>query len=102
MANSSARSGPVIWVCVHTAEGVRKASDLKSFFDRSTNSSAHAVADDRSLLDSLVPYERAAWTLRNGNGRSDNLELCGFASWTRDQWLNEHKGMLDKDRKSTV
>lgn len=96
MANSSSRYGArVIWITVHTAEGIRKASDLKAFFDRSTNSSAHAVADDSTLLDNLVPYDRAAWTLRNGNARSDNLELCGFAKWSRDEWLNNHQGMLN-------
>jgi hypothetical protein len=96
MANSSSRSGArVLWVVVHTAEGIRKASDLKAFFERSTNSSSHAVADDVTLLDNLVPYDRAAWTLRNGNSRSDNLELCGFANWSRAEWLNNHQGMLN-------
>lgn len=95
MANSSSRGGArVIWACVHTAEGIRKASDLKAFFERSTDSSAHAVADDNTLLDNLVPYDRASWTLRNGNTRSLNLELCGFAKWTRAEWL-QHQGMLD-------
>lgn len=96
MANSSSRSGTrVRWVVVHTAEGIRKASDLKAFFERSTNSSSHAVADDYTLIDNLVPYDRAAWTLRNGNEESDNLELCGFASWTREEWLTNHQGMLN-------
>jgi hypothetical protein len=95
MANSSPRRGAtVLWVTVHTAEGIRKATDLVVFFNRSTNSSCHAVADDKSLIDNLVPYDRAAWTLRDGNSKSDNLELCGFAKWTRGEWLNEHKGML--------
>lgn len=96
MVNSSSRSGrKVIWVCVHTAEGIRKASDLRAFFERSTNSSAHAVADDATLLDNLVSYSQAAWTLRSGNPASDNLELCGFASWSRNEWLTNHKGMLN-------
>jgi hypothetical protein len=96
MVNSSSRSGrKVIWVCVHTAEGIRKAADLRAFFERSTNSSAHAVADDTTLLDNLVSYSQAAWTLRYGNPASDNLELCGFASWSRDEWLTNHKGMLN-------
>jgi hypothetical protein len=97
MVNSSSRNGArVLWVTVHTAEGIRKASDLKAFFERSTTSSAHAVADNSTLLDNLVPYDRAAWTLRNGNSRSDNLELCGFASWSRAQWLDSNQGMLNQ------
>ncbi|HEU5475705.1 MAG TPA: N-acetylmuramoyl-L-alanine amidase [Actinophytocola sp.] len=95
MAPSSPRGGArVIWIAVHTAEGIRKASDLKAFFDRSTNSSAHACADDSVLIDNCVPYDRAAWTLRGGNTRSDNLELCGFAAWSREEWLTNHQGML--------
>jgi N-acetylmuramoyl-L-alanine amidase-like protein len=95
VVNSSSRSGrQVIWVVIHTAEGIRKASDLKAYFERSKDSSSHAVADDSTLLDNLVPYDRAAWTLRNGNPRSDNLELCGFASWSRAEWLT-HQGMLN-------
>lgn len=95
MANSSSRGNArVIWCVIHTAEGIRKASDLKAFFERSTDSSAHACADDTTLLDNLVPYDRAAWTIRGGNTRSDNLELCGFAAWSRDEWLRNHQGML--------
>ncbi len=94
MMSSSRGGARVIWVAVHTAEGARTAEDLRAYFARSTTSSAHAVADDTTLLQSLVPYDRAAWTLRNGNARSDNLELCGFADWTRDEWIEQHGGML--------
>jgi hypothetical protein len=94
MAPSSSRgSAPRLWLAVHTAEGILKATDLRAFFDRSTNSSAHACADDGVLLDNLVSYDRAAWTLRSGNEESDNLELCGFAAWSRETWL-QHDGML--------
>lgn len=83
------------WVVIHTAEGARTADDLRAFFNRSTTVSVHAIADDATLLDNLVPYDRAAWTMRNGNPKSDNLELCGFAKWSRDEWLNNHQGMLN-------
>ncbi len=97
MAKSSSRNGArVLWVTVHTAEGIRKASDLKAYFERADiQASSHAVADNTTLLDNLVPYDRAAWTLRNGNARSDNLELCGFASWSRAQWLDSNQGMIN-------
>jgi N-acetyl-anhydromuramyl-L-alanine amidase AmpD len=95
--NSSSRgSTPVIWVGVHTAEGpVGKgaAQNLLAFFKRSTSSSCHAIADDDVLLDNLVPYARSAWTLRNGNSRSDNIELCGLAGWSRAEWL-QHPGLI--------
>ena len=87
---SSDRFGAlVIWICLHTAEGSRRVADLFAFFDRNQNSSSHAGADGYTLSDGWVPRSRAAWTLRNGNSRSMNLEMCGFARWTRAQWLSE-------------
>jgi hypothetical protein len=93
---SSSRNGArVLWVCVHTAEGATRATNLRAYFERpDINASSHAIADDAILLDHLVPYDRAAWTLRNGNEESDNLELCGFAAWSREEWLTRHMGMV--------
>ena len=107
-AKSSSRGGQdVIWVAVHTAEGPYdddpadpkvdpgSAQDLLAYFQRdSVRASSHAIADDDVLLDNLVSYGRGAWTLRGGNSRSDNLELCGRAGWSRTTWLT-HDGMLD-------
>jgi hypothetical protein len=103
---SQSRSGAtVLWITIHTAEGptdefpsrpdldAGSADDLLRFFKGKTDRSCHAICDDDKILDNLVPYERAAWTLRNGNNYSDNLEMCGLASWTRIQWL-AHDGML--------
>lgn len=104
---SSSRAGArVIWLAVHTAEGPYdddpadptedpgSADQLRDYFSRpDVRASSHAIADDDRLLDGLVPYDRASWTLRGGNSRSDNLELCGRAGWTRETWLT-HTGML--------
>jgi hypothetical protein len=95
---SSARNGATVRVlAVHTAEGALTVAALRSFFDRATaQGSSHAGADaDGNLADGaadgFVDYSRAAWTLRNGNAWSDNLELCAFAAWTRTQWLARPK-----------
>lgn len=103
---SSDRGGvAVLWAAIHTAEGptdefparpdldAGSARDLLAFFREKTDRSCHAIADDDELLDHLVPYDRAAWTLRGGNVRSDNLEMCALASWSRAEWL-AHPGML--------
>jgi hypothetical protein len=86
---SSARgSRPVIWVAGHTAEGARTARSLASYFYRDDiMASSHTCIDAKEILQ-IVPYDRAAWTLRGGNPISDNAELCGFAGWTRAQWLS--------------
>jgi hypothetical protein len=106
IAQSSSRQGAtVLWITIHTAEGptdefpsrpdldAGSARDLLKFGQEKTDRSWHACCDDDIILDNLVPYDRAAWTLRNGNIRSDNLEMCGLASWTRIQWL-AHDRML--------
>jgi len=87
---SSPRYGSAIdWAALHSAEGARTIGSLFGFFDRGQHASSHAGADGYELSGDWVPDERAAWTLLNGNPRSLNLELCGFAHWTRGQWLSE-------------
>lgn len=87
---SSSRGGAqILWATLHSAEGARTVQSLFDFFNRNQNASSHAGADGYGLTGPWVPDERAAWTLLNGNSRSLNLELCGFARWTREQWLSE-------------
>lgn len=76
------------WVALHTAEGSRTKEDLYNFFNRNQNASSHVGIDGRGIAD-WVPREFYAWTLLNGNPISVNAELCGFAKWTREQWLSE-------------
>jgi N-acetyl-anhydromuramyl-L-alanine amidase AmpD len=79
---------PVRLVAVHTAEGSRTAASLGSYFySPSVQASSHVGIDSGATLQ-FVGYDRSAWTLRSGNPISDNAELCGFAHWTREQWLS--------------
>jgi hypothetical protein len=90
LARSSSRGGArVRWLAVHSTEGIMRAADLRDW--QAWPGSSHASADATGTLlepdDGFVPYERAAWTLRNGNPVSENLELCALARWTRAEWL---------------
>jgi hypothetical protein len=90
LARSSSRGGAEVrWLAVHSTEGIMRAADLRAW--ASWPGSSHASADADGVLlepdDGFVPYERAAWTLRDGNPVSENLELCAFASWSRASWL---------------
>jgi hypothetical protein len=93
--NHSARSGkPVRLLIVHTAEGARTVASLGGYFANAANEvSSHAGIDDQRI-ETYVAYDRAAWTCRGANDISDNVELCGFARWTRSEWLNDHPNML--------
>lgn len=84
---------PVSLVALHTAEGARTAASLGAYFWRDDiNASSHVGIDAGNTLQ-YVPYDRSAWTLRSGNPISDNAEICGFARWTREQWLST--GIVD-------
>lgn len=84
---------PVSLLAVHTAEGARTARSLAAYFYRpDIMASSHDAIDGHETIH-MVPYHRAAWTLRSGNPISDNVELCGFAGWNRGQWLST--GVVD-------
>jgi N-acetylmuramoyl-L-alanine amidase len=95
--NRSARgSKPVRLIVVHTAEGATNVTALGNYFARaSVQASSHVGIDDQGV-EQYVPYSEASWTLRSGNPISDNAELCGFAAWTRKQWLGPHRPMIER------
>jgi hypothetical protein len=92
---SSSRGGAKVrLLALHTTEGSRTCPSLLAFFSRSdAQGSSHAGVCDKCLTE-FLPYDRASWTLRSGNAISDNLEMCGFARWTRAEWL-QHMTLLD-------
>jgi hypothetical protein len=86
--SESRRGYNVRVLAVHTTEGGGTAQALRDAVW--WTGSSHAIADEHSLLtpaEGMVPYDRAAWTLRSGNYWSENIELVGYADWTRAEWL---------------
>jgi len=96
--NSESRNGAkVVWLAVHTTEGIMRAVDLRAW--ATWPGSSHAANDETGVLlagsgDGFVDYSLAAWTLRAANHYSENLEQCGWARWTRAEWLSRPK-LLD-------
>ncbi|HEU0089586.1 MAG TPA: hypothetical protein VFQ77_18400 [Pseudonocardiaceae bacterium] len=81
-------------VVIHTSEGARDVDVLGAYLNRpGVNASYHAAVDDERF-ETYVDYANACWALRNGNQESDNLCLCGFAGWSRAEWLR-HPRMLE-------
>jgi N-acetyl-anhydromuramyl-L-alanine amidase AmpD len=93
--NAAPRTGgrPVRLVVLHTAEGARTAAELGNFFANPANAVSSHVGIDDARVEQYVPYSMAAWTMLSANGIADQAELCGFAAWTRQQWLT-HADML--------
>ena len=95
--NYSSRGGSrVRLLVIHTTEGSRTIESLGSWFANPANAvSSHTGADDKSnTVGEYVKPDGKSWTCANYNGVSENIELCGFASWSRSEWLNNHDGML--------
>lgn len=94
MQSSSRNGAQVRLLALHTTEGILRVNDLKNW--KTWPGSSHATADQYGgfldgAADGFVDYSRASWTLRSGNPVSDNIELCGFAKWTRGDWLARPK-----------
>jgi N-acetyl-anhydromuramyl-L-alanine amidase AmpD len=94
--NYSSRSGGVRLLIIHTAEGAKTIESLGSFFSQSSAEvSSHTGADDQpGIVGEYVKPDKKAWTSANYNSASMNIELCGFAAWSRDEWVNRHDTML--------
>lgn len=91
--NYGGARGAVIWVIIHTAEGARDVRSLGNFFaSTSAQASSHVGIDDSEIAQ-YVPYDQVAWTALEANPYADQAELCGFAAWSRQEWLS-HDGML--------
>ena len=94
--NYSSRGGSgVRLIVVHTAEGARTIESLGSFFQGNVGASSHVGADDKvNTLGEYVKRGNKAWTQSSYNPVAVSIELCGFASWSTNEWRNNHDNML--------
>jgi len=93
--NYSSRSeSGVRLIVLHTAEGARTYQSLGSYFQGDVGASSHTGADDTpNTVGEYVHRQDKAWTCGNYNSVSVNIELCGFAAWSTDEW-HRHPNML--------
>lgn len=94
--NYSSRGGSgVRLIVIHTAEGARTIESLGGFFQGNVGASSHTGADDKAnTIGEYVKRSNKAWTQANYNPMAVAIELCGFASWSTDEW-HKHPNMLD-------
>lgn len=95
--NYSSRNGRAVrLVVIHTAEGALTAAALGNYFaNPNSQVSSHVGIDDAATIQ-YVDYAYECWAMLSANPIADQAELCGFAAWTRDVWLTQHRGMLDQ------
>lgn len=94
--NHSSRGGQKVRLLViHTAEGSRTVESLGGYFASASSQVSSHVGIDDNRIEQYVDYAEEAWTALSASPISDQAELCGFAAWTRDNWLNDHHRMLE-------
>jgi hypothetical protein len=94
---STSRSG-YNKIVLHTTEGAMKIRDLGAWFQNpSAGCSSHHGADnyERGVFGAYVYENHKAWTQGNANPYCLSLEMCAYASWSRDTWLNSKDTLLD-------
>lgn len=82
-------------IVLHTAEGARDVTSLGNYLQNPTVEASYHVAFDDNRMEQYVSYQYESWATLSANPISDSGCCCGFAAWTRDEWLNEHSNMLE-------
>jgi hypothetical protein len=93
----SSRGSSITTIVLHTTEGAMKIRDLGAWFQNpSAQCSSHHGADnyERGVLGAYVYESNKAWTQANANPWCLSLEMCAYASWSRDTWLNQKSTLL--------
>lgn len=93
----SSRGSGITTVVLHTTEGAMKIRDLGAWFaNPSAQCSSHHGADnfERGVLGAYVYEQNKAWTQASANPWCLSLEMCAYASWSRDTWLNQKNTLL--------
>jgi hypothetical protein len=88
----STSRGPYNKIVFHTTEGAMTIEALGNWFaNPSAGCSSHHGADNSSahLLGAYVYENCKAWTQGNANPYCLSLEMCAYASWSRDTWMGK-------------
>ena len=96
--DSGPRKQPPKYIVIHSTESPNErhsARNVAQFFHRpETQASVQIVVDDyecyRCLGDDLIP-----WGAPPFNSRGLHIEQCGYAKWTRPEWLR-HRATIDR------
>ena len=85
-------------IVLHTTEGFtgsNGAYDCAKYFQGNVGASSQVCIDNnRGKIWECVSRANGAWTQCNYNSVSVAAEQCGYASWSRDYWLNSKANLL--------
>lgn len=86
-------AGLIRHIIVHSTEGGTAAS-VAAFFATTAQASTHLVIDDRGCYR-CVPDLVIPWGAPGVNRSGLHIEHCGYARWTRAEWL-QHRPTLER------
>lgn len=86
-------------IVLHTTEGFTSptgAEDCAIYFQGDVGASSQVCIDNYhpGKIWECVTRSDGAWTQCNYNSVSVAAEQCGYASWSREKWLNEQSSLL--------
>jgi hypothetical protein len=86
---------------IHTTEGFTGSNgmyDCAQYFQGPVGTSSHVVIDNfhpGHICECVTP-DYSSWTQCNYNAATwASVEQCGYASWSRDTWLNDKMPLLE-------
>lgn len=84
------RNRPVTRIGIHcTQTGEETAPGVANYFKRqSSKASAHFVIDTDEIIQCVSVFH-TAWAMPHVNADGIHLEFCGYAGWSRAQWLKK-------------
>ena len=92
--DSGARTKEQIkWVVLHSTEG-GTAESVARFFATTAQASTQLVVDDKECWR-MVPDLVIPWGAPGVNTGGLHIEQCGYARWTREEWL-AHSATLQR------
>lgn len=86
-------------IVLHSAEaadsfgGDTSAEGVANYFAKSTTKASTQLAVDRDSCVRMLPDLVVPWGARGANHDGLHVEICGYAKWTKSEWL-ERPGML--------
>jgi hypothetical protein len=93
------RAADIRYIVIHSTEG-GTAKSVAAFFATSAQASTQLVIDEREcyrcLPDLVIP-----WGAPGANTHGLHAEHCGFARWTKAEWL-EHEATLERSAYKTA
>ena len=86
-------------IVIHSAEaadsfgGDTSAEGVANYFSRSSTQASTQLAVDRDSCVRMLPDLVIPWGAKGANSDGLHIETCGYARWTKEEWL-QRESML--------